>query len=258
MIIYKNLGDNTHGMLGNQLFEIATTIGLAIENGVDAIFPPWKYEIYFKNDIKTTNPENFNIKFEYQEPEFKYNKIPYINGMNLNGYFQSEKYFKHCEKEIRKTFTLKEEYENNIRWKWNDILKTNTVSIHVRRGDYLNNQSFHPCPPLKYFEKSIQYIETKYKIDNILIFSDDIQWCKENLDKNYIFVENQNEIDDMFLMSFCNHNIITNSTFSWWGAWLNKNENKIVCAPHQWFGNGWGVDWNDIYFENVKIINYNE
>jgi len=258
-VFYKCLGDDTHGMFGNQLFEIATTIGLAIENNVDAVFPPWKYNGYFKHGIKTDNPEKFNIKSEYQDPEFKYNKIPYTNGMNLNGYFQSEKYFKHCEKEIRETFTLKEEYENNIREKWNDILKTNTVSIHVRRGDYLKNQSFHPCPPLKYFEKSIEYVENISKIDSILIFSDDIQWCKENFIGNrYIFVENQNEIDDMFLMSFCKHNIITNSSFSWWGSWLNKNENKIVCAPHQWFGNGWNMNWIDIYYDKIKIINYDE
>jgi hypothetical protein len=179
--------------------------------------------------------------------------------MNINGYFQSEKYFKHCEDDIRELFSLDKDKENFLRNRWKDILKSGTVSIHVRRGDYLNNQSFHPCSPMKYFEKSLEYISLFNKVDNVLIFSDDISWCKENfIGKIYNFVENQNEVEDMFLMSYCDNNIITNSSFSWWGSWLNKDSNKIVCAPHRWFGEEYGMNWSDIYYDKIKIINYDE
>lgn len=262
MVCYKDLGKPGHGQLGNQLFEISATIGAARDNDVMAIFPEWNYNKYFNNCISDDNIENFEIKSDYHYGLIKYEKILYSQNMNLHGYFQSEKYFKNYEKEIRCLFTLKPEFETYIKNKWNNLLKTNTVSIHVRRGDYLNNPTFHVCPPISYFKKSLRYIECvefNMKIDNVLIFSDDIQWCKENFIDDYYkynFIEGQNEIEDMFLMSYCNHNIITNSSFSWWGAWLNKNPNKIVCAPHRWFGDEWGMEYKDIYFDGVKIINY--
>lgn len=255
MIYYRDLGEEGHGMFGNQLFEIAATIGLAIENDDIALFPHWKYNKYFKNGgILTNDKRYFKIKSEYNDLRFEYHKIPYIDGMNLNNYYQSEKYFSHCKNIIRKIFTLKEGYEYDLKFKWGKNL-INSVSIHVRRGDYLKNQSFHPCPPIIYFEKCINYIRLSHKIDNILVFSDDINWCKENfLNDKYVFVEGQKEIYDLFLMSFCQHNITTNSSFSWWGSWLNRNPEKIVCMPTQWFGDGWDMNWNDIYYEGVKII----
>jgi len=259
MIYYKNLGEEGHGMLANQLFEIATTISLAIDNNDIALFPPWKYNKYLKNGgILTNDKRFFNITVEHSQPQFEYKKIPYTEGMNLNDYFQSEKYFSNNKDKIRKIFTLKEEYENDLKQRWKEQLM-NSVSIHVRRGDYLDNQSFHPCPPLYYFKKSLKYIESFYKIENILVFSDDILWCKDNFkDDRCHFVEGQNEIEDLFLMSYCDHNIVTNSSFSWWGSWLNKNENKIVCFPSQWFGDGWNMNWNDIYYDGIKIIDYND
>lgn len=261
-VFYKDLGKPGHGMLGNQLFEISATISLAKENNTNAYFPFWKYNHYFKNGIMTKEESFFNVITEYHDLRFEYNKIPYSEGMNLHGYFQSEKYFKMYEKEIRDTFELKEEYEIMLKQKWEHFLNTNTVSIHVRRGDYLNNPTFHVCPPMSYFKKSLRYIECvdlNEKIDNVLIFSDDIEWCKDNFTDNeykYNFIEGQNDIEDLFLMSYCNHNIITNSSFSWWGSWLNKNINKIVCAPHRWFGDEWKMNCKDIYFDGVKIINY--
>lgn len=257
-IYYRDLGKEGHGRLGNQFFEISATISLSIDNDAIPLFPDWEYNKYFKNGIKTT--DTFDVLYEYHDNVFGYHPIPFQSNMNLHGYFQSDKYFKHHEKEIRETFELKEEYENIIRNKWNHLLKTNTVSIHVRRGDYLDNPTFHICPPMSYFKKSLKYIKLVdffNPIENVLIFSDDINWCKENFiddEYRYHFIENQSDIEDLFLMSYCKHNIITNSSFSWWGSWLNKNPKKIVCAPSQWFGDGWGMNWEDIYYDGIKII----
>jgi hypothetical protein len=226
--------------LGNSLFQIAAAIGLSEENSDITIFSDyWKYNEYFVIGISTDNPNNFNITLEYTEPEFTYNKIPYRNGINLRqGYYQSEKYFKHCKDKIREIFTLKKKYENELKDKWNDKLK-NSVSIHVRRGDYLDNARIGGilyCPQIEYYIRSLQYIESLTKIDNILVFSDDMQWCKENFkNRKCIFVENQKDIFDMFLMSYCNHNITANSSFSWWASWLNKNPDKVVTVPSIWF-----------------------
>jgi len=261
-VSYKDIGQEGHGRIGNQFFEIAATISLARENNVCALFPEWKYSKYFDNDISDDNIENFEIKSTYHYGDSKYKKIPYTPNMDLHGFFQSEKYFKQYEKEIRNLFTLKSEYENNLRNKWAHLLNTKTVSIHVRRTDYLDNPTFHIIPTMSYFKKSLKYIEyldSFNKIENVLIFSDDIDWCRNNFTDNdykYNFIENQSDIEDLFLMSYCDHNIISNSSFSWWGSWLNKNENKIICAPYQWFGDGWDMDYKDIFTENMKIIKY--
>jgi hypothetical protein len=117
-----------------------------------------------------------------------------------------------------------------------DINTTNSVSIHVRRGDYANHPNIGILD-ISYYQKAVIYM-TKY-IENPIfyIFSNDIEWCKENfmfIDKKIIIDKTNNEIEDMILMKNCNHNIIANSSFSWWGAWLNNNDNKIVIAPKKW------------------------
>ncbi len=260
-VFFKNV--SVSGYLGNQLFEIAATISLARDNGACAIFPEWKYSTYFDNNISDGNIENFEIEYYYDDFEnHQYKKIPYTPNMDLYGYFQSEKYFKQHEKEIRNLFTLKSEYENNLRNKWAHLLNTKTVSIHVRRGDYLDHPHIFVVPTMSYFKKSLKYIEyldSFNKIENVLIFSNDINWCRNNFNDNdykYNFIENQSEIEDLFLMSYCDHNIISNSSFSWWGSWLNKNENKIICVPYKWFNNEWNIGYNDKITENMKIIKY--
>tara|TARA_B100000242_G_scaffold64227_1_gene39415 strand:+ start:111 stop:881 length:771 start_codon:yes stop_codon:yes gene_type:complete len=142
----------------------------------------------------------------------------------LEGYWQSEKYFLDLREEILNSFS------------WPEIKKLNfqdSCSIHVRRGDYLKTQYVHPIQTIDYYNKSLDIIQPK---GNIFIFSDDIEWCKENFHfKNSIFMENNTNIQDLRYMSLCENNIIANSSFSWWGAWLNKNENKKVICPKNWF-----------------------
>jgi hypothetical protein len=127
----------------------------------------------------------------------------------------------------------------------NEIKNSNSISIHIRRGDYVSNQhtnDIHGLCSLDYFYKSVQYMNSKIYNPIYFIFSDDMDWVKKNFNTEnlkYKFIEtnmNQNHLD-LILMSYCKHNIISNSSFSWWGAWLNININKIVIAPKIWFAN---------------------
>jgi hypothetical protein len=133
-------------------------------------------------------------------------------------------------------FEIDEETKEMLLQKYGDILNLETCSLHVRRGNYVERQQYHPLQTVEYYTKSI---ETIGKDKHYLIFSDDIQWCKENLSfiENKTFVEGNKDYEDLYLMSFCKDNIIANSSFSWWGAWLNKNNNKRVIYPSVWFGN---------------------
>lgn len=180
-----------------------------------------------------------------QDNSLKYDKkYLTINNSNVyyNGYWQSEKYFNTVSKTIRKHFRFKESILNSSTKEIAKTLKaTNSVSIHIRRGDYLKEQGWDTCD-IDYYSRAISYL--KSKIDNCIffIFSDDIDWCKEHFNNNdFSFIDwnkGANSWQDMYLMSLCKHNIIANSTFSWWGAWLNNNPDKIVIAPSVWFKDG--------------------
>ena len=243
MITFNNLG--RMGQLGNQMFQIASTIGVAKKNGIDFSFPNWicnqsgrNYQNYLKKNLPTSTISN-EIKV-IDESCFNFNEIIIENknlNYSLNGFFQTEKYFKHCEDIIIEYFDLKDEFYQEINDKYGNILN-NSCSIHVRRGDYLHQTTHHPVQPMEYYNEAIKKIYDK-NIENVnfLIFSDDIEWCKKNMIlPNIHFIENNINIIDMFLMSKCTNNIIANSSFSWWGAWLNKNIDKKVVGPSKWFG----------------------
>jgi hypothetical protein len=158
--------------------------------------------------------------FNFKKPEIKAD-----NNYYLNGYWQCEEYYNKYRDEILDLFY----------WpKAKDFDFENSCSIHIRRGDYVGLQHIHPLQPISYYEKALELIKPK---GNIFVFSDDIDWCKENLNiPNVIFMEGNTNIEDLHYMSLCSDNIIANSSFSWWGAWLNKNPNKIVICPKKWFG----------------------
>lgn len=156
--------------------------------------------------------------------------------MYFDGYWQSEKYFKNIESVIREEFTFQPFHEERNIEIEKKMQQSNSVSIHIRRGDYLNNRLYAGICTEEYYSKAIRYI--KNYIDNpyFFVFSDDIEWCKAHLNlinrAEYIdWNMAENSYRDMQLMSMCKHNIIANSTFSWWGAWLNDNPEKIVIAP---------------------------
>ena len=140
----------------------------------------------------------------------------------------------------------------SLKKKYGDILKENLCSIHVRRGDYLGLPNHHPACPLEYYEEAMKQMDDS-KI--FLVFSDDFGWCKENFtNSNVIFIEDNKDYIDLFLMTLCQNNIIANSSFSWWGAWLNQNENKKVIAPNKWFGKAIQHNTKDLIPPTWKTI----
>lgn len=179
------------------------------------------------------------------EPSFAYwDGINQISANSyLEGYWQSEKYFANHADVIRSDFTFKLPISQENTGIVKMISQVNAISLHVRRGDYVSNQktnAAHGVCSLDYYRAAIQLITKKVEHPVFFIFSDDIKWVKSNLtiDSQCVYVEHnqgQESYNDMWLMSLCKHNIIANSSFSWWGAWLNANVEKIVVAPKQWF-----------------------
>ena len=245
-VTFLKLGN--YGRFGNQMFQIAATIGVAKKYGADYLFWWWAYNKYFENPFRTNPFIKFRKWRKYREPKYSYNEIPCVSGaLSIAGFFQSEKYFKHCENDIRHHFTLKNKWLEYIKKKYPQ-LNENTCSIHVRRGDYLKDPELHPTQPVSYFEKAAKELYGEdIKNVHFIICSDDIMWCKKNLDFPIMtFVEGEINVIDMFIMSMCRDNIISNSSFSWWSAWLNKNDNRVV-APKLWFGANKMHDTNDLY-----------
>lgn len=210
---------------------------------------------YFKNIFRKIEFGYFQGQYQiYNEKNFNFNNIPFYKGnLKLNGYFQSEKYFNTFRQEILSLFEINKEFEdkiNNFRYEYS---KYETCSIHVRRGDYLKLQHHHPILDISYYEKCINEMN-----NNILylIFSDDISWCETNFDfiNQKVFIKNNSDLFDLYLMSSCNHNIIANSSFSWWASWLNKNQSKKIFAPINWFGPSYNHKLDDLFFSNTIIL----
>lgn len=220
------------GRLGNNLFQIAMAVGYANKHGVDFNIPKWEYAHCFKTDFT-----NVATGTEFVgEKGFHYQEFPFIKDVKFFGYFQSEKYFKHCEDKIREMFTFNDGIVAKMNNKYGDLLKVkDACSVHIRRGDYIGN-NFHEVCHLQYYKDAIAEMKKRTDIYWFLIFSDDIAWCKENLKgENFVFIEDNSNIEDLYLQTQCSHNIICNSSFSWWGSWLGGNKDKIVIAPDKWF-----------------------
>lgn len=197
----------------------------------------------WSNEKNKTKLVKLNDNFHYKELDYKEDSHYY-----LDGYWQSEKYFIEIENTIRECLKPNESIINRLKEKYPT---ENSVSTHIRRTDYVSSNGYHPVQPIEYYQDGLNHID----YENILVFSDDIKWCKENLHfDNMIFVEDNDDIEDLWLMSLCNHNIIANSSFSWWGAWLNNNKYKKVIAPNEWFGKTTGLNQLDIIPEKwIKI-----
>lgn len=164
------------------------------------------------------------------------------NGV-FEGYFQVAQYYDSVREQLLKDFVPKNK-PNEQNQKMLDLINSvNAVSIHIRRGDYVKLQHVHGLCGLDYYTKAVKYIEKYVDNPHFFVFSDDMQWVRDNLKIDfpceYIdFNHGRDSAWDIWLMANCKHNIIANSSFSWWGAWLNKNPNKIVVAPKQWLADG--------------------
>ena len=214
------------GRLANQIWEIASTIGIANANNCGYSIPKFELDYLFNYEFNTYEklPENL---LRVDEGVHTYHEIK-GNNISIFGYFQSEKYFKEIEDSIRKIFTLKLLYQHQINVLFNEFDVDNPCSIHVRRTDYLHGNDSLPD---EYYHKAITKIGSDRKF---LVFSDDIAYAQNLLSPyNCSFVHNDSWID-LYLMSKCTDHIIANSTFSWWGAWLNPNKNKQVLCPPTW------------------------
>jgi hypothetical protein len=262
-MIYCNL----KGGLGNMLFQIAATKSLAIDNDASFSFPNLIANLQYLNQdnfhnlslthsfeyLNLLNNLNFcgpkeNFKIIYFP--FEYIKIGKIEeDVLIDGFFQSEKYFNHNRDSILDMFS----FDFEINKKYNFLKDKKVTSIHVRRGDYIKLPDYHPTQSLEYYLESIEMLKNESEL--FAVFSDDINWCKENIKlNNCIYIEGEKDYIELYLMSICNNHIISNSSFSWWGAWLNKKEDKKVIGPKKWFGSKINHNTNDILPENwIKI-----
>lgn len=158
----------------------------------------------------------------------------------FEGYFQTDKYFKDIRGKILSDFTLASPLDESNQQMLHAIQNSNAISIHIRRGDYLNLQDTHPVCSMEYYQTAMKSVARSVDKPHFFIFSDDPNWVKSDFplayDKTVVDINNEeNGIFDIELMRHCQHNIIANSSFSWWGAWLNENPDKMVVAPKQWF-----------------------
>jgi len=189
--------------------------------------------------------QRFNLKLQKNVFTEKMNNIfdPIFfdipNNFYIQGYFSNENYFKKIKTIVRNDFTFKNKLDQtNLKWV-NFFKHTESVSIHIRRGDYLTNKTGPRFVGLNYYLNAIKTIEKKLKNPVFFVFSDDLVWPKQNLkfQNNAYFITNNQGKDsykDMQLMSLCKHNVIANSAFSWWGSWLNNYKNKITIYPLNW------------------------
>lgn len=245
------------GNLGNAMFEIAAAVSLTDEVVLCLKYPSqWdmirKYEHTIFKGFKIVEGCPPHVK-QYKESVFSYSPIPYRQGEDLllDGFFQSEKYF--VPEKVRQCFSVPESIERTIREQFGELLSQGVTSIHVRRGDYLKIPHRHPFCGETYYRDAIRRIGEDRPF---LFVSDDIPWCKRHFKgDNYHFAEGTSPLVDLYLQSQCKNNIISNSSFSWWGAWLNVNPGKVVIAPSLWFGLGYRhLDTKDILPEGTVIV----
>ena len=267
MIGYNELGNN--GQLGNQMFQYASLIGIAKNRNFDWAIPPReefgaRYNTWHNNIICSIHdcfklPLAVNQKIingpvvNEPAPHFSeelFQQCP--DNVSIFGYLQDEKYFKHIKRDIINEFDFLDnikEMSNHIIKKYKDKKK---VSIHIRRTDYLHHLDVRSVPTLHYYTQAMSLFQDA----TFFVFSDDIEWCKAQPTfngKNIVFSETNNTYVDLYIMSLCEHNIIANSSFSWWGSYLNKNPNKKIIAPpkHRWLNYR---DASHIYLEDWVVL----
>lgn len=281
MIGYTKLGSN--GRLGNQMFQYAALRGIASHRGYDWVIPPpndyrqTNYGLFECFEMSGVSKKNLGI-LPASFPTYKastdafdeefFNKCP--DNCNLEDYFQTEKYFSHIREDIKKDFQFKEEHLKLCKEFISEI--GDAIFLHVRRGDYVNLQHYHPVCELSYYEQALEKFDKNIPV---LVFSDDIAWCdkQEFFSSDRFLLSENNEryshlhIDadgqmrhslvpyiDLCLMSLCSGGIIANSSMSWWGAWLIENPSHPIIAPKKWYGASTNIDDSDLIPERWERI----
>jgi hypothetical protein len=216
-------------------------INLPIAEGLEK-----KYFFIKQDNIIETILNEFSQKsilvprFYKENTSFYKENLKWVRGNQyLMGWFQDEKYFAEYRSVLLRDFTPKDRIKISRRLK-KILNEEETVSVHVRRTDY---KKIKNALPIKYYKNALKYIDSCVQNPIYIVFTDEIEWVKENIDfgKNVIYISEEEKLQDyeeLLIMSKCRHNIIANSTFSWWGAWLNRNDGKIVIGPKVWFNGG--------------------
>ena len=284
MIGNNKIGCN--GRLGNQMFQYASLRGIAHSKGYDWVIPPEDYDhtanYALFETFKMSNVQDNNIGFvkgkilKETTHCFDENLVDNCSDdTDLDGFFQTEKYFKNIDSEIRSDFTFHDEYLKPCQ-EFIQSLKTPPIFLHVRRGDAIGKEHYHPVAPMSY------YVEALKRFDEdtpCFVFSDDLDWCKsQDLFKSDKFLFNDNierynyqSMDgsgsmqytllsyvDLCLMSLCSGAIIVNSSFSWWGAWLQNDRGKVI-ASKPWFGpSASDLDTTDVVPDHWEIIDWSK
>ena len=284
MIGNNRIGCN--GRLGNQMFQYASMRGIASVKGFDWVVPPENYDhtanYALFETFKMTNVQEKNIGFVEGETLketihcYDENLVDSCSdNTNLDGFFQTEKYFENIVDEIRSDFTFKDEYLKPCK-EFIDSLDTTPIFLHVRRGDAIGKEHYHPVAPMSYYVEALKRFD---KDTPCFVFSDDIDWCKsQELFKSdrFLFNDNIERYDyqsmdgsgsmqytllphvDLCLMSLCSGAIIVNSSFSWWGAWLQNNRGKVI-ASKPWFGpSASDLDTSDVVPDHWEIIDWSK
>jgi hypothetical protein len=265
MLSFNNLGNL--GRLANQMFQYASLKGIARKNGYEFCIP--SKDLFGISDLNVRSSDCTihdcfdlsNIHQEIikqpllQEKGFGFDEQFLSNcpdNVDLFGYYQSEKYFKHIEDEIRKDFTFKQEVLDLSLDFFKNFENTKVISLHIRRGDYVVNSN-HPVQTIEYYEKALEYFDDTLPV---LVFSDDSEWCKQQelfIPDRFMISEENSTDADLCLMSLCKYHIIANSSYSWWGSWLAKSQRTI--APKKWFdGDCINHSTQDLYCSDWIII----
>jgi hypothetical protein len=230
------------GRMGNQMFQVSAALAYAMRNELEFFMPastvaPRVFPHYLAK-LRVAQREKVPTFYKvYHEPSHRYHEIPYMPNVVLDGFFQSQKYFDDYRPQILDLFNELFPYRPLVGF----------VGLHVRRGDYLNFADKHPPVTYDYLRAAVLHFNG-LGFKSFVVCSDDIPWCKENLRGLEVYTAHE----DLALLACCEHQIISNSTFSWWAHYLNRNPDKICIAPELWFGAGnSNLDPQDIYFPNT-------
>ncbi len=248
MITFSAIG--RLGALGNQMFQYAALLGAAARTGLPYAFDPDSGDLARAFLLSPAPRPSAVPSATYHEPGFAFNPGVFAieDGTDLRGYFQSERYFEHASDRIHREFTFRPEWLARAEELVAPLRGAGPlVAVGVRRGDYLRLPDFHPVMPPSYTLRAMARF-ARHGASTFLVFSDDVPWCRENLAGEGISVMPEaEEFVHMATASLCDHFVIPNSTFAWWGAWLGANPAKRVIGPRRWFGPGYAhLDIRDL------------
>lgn len=263
LISFNRFG--SYGRLGNMMFQYSTVLGVSKMLGMLPVVN-LSQDPFFKKAFNLSRVGDtvlYNCEIGYSEQSFSFQKeifeLDSRKNTNIDGYFQSSKYFNHCKNDILDEFTFSKDIRIEAAKK---IPEDVCVSVHIRRGDYTKVSHVHTNLDEQWYRTAISKFEGYIPV----FFSDDIEWVKKTFSdiQGAVFIENENDINldpnlssdqsayiDMCAMSFCNAHIMANSSFSWWASYLSGAR---TIAPKQWFGSSGPKNWSDVYCENWEVL----